>query len=60
MDIRRTIINNLSFQKEDILVSGRDVLEEISGHLTEKDWARIERQLRRAILSGEEEAAVRL
>jgi hypothetical protein len=49
MDVRETIRRELSHRKEDMLVSGRDVLQDVTRTLTENDWERIEIELKRAI-----------
>jgi len=49
MDVREDIRRELSFKREDMLVPGREVLEDVTGHLKESDWNRIEGELKRAI-----------
>lgn len=49
MDVRETIRRELSYRKEDMLVSRRDVIQDATRTLTENDWERIETELKRAI-----------
>jgi len=49
MGVREDIRRELSYRKEDMLVSGRVVLQNVTRTLTENDWERIEAELKRAI-----------
>lgn len=49
MDSREIIRQKLLFRKEEMDLPQRDIIKDISQHLTKEDWENIERQLYRAI-----------
>lgn len=49
MDMNEAVRKELSLRKDDMLVSGRDVLQDVTRTLMENDWEKIEADLKRAI-----------
>ncbi|MDE4908457.1 hypothetical protein L0665_07545 [Methanogenium marinum] len=49
MDVREDVRRELSYRKENMYMSGRDVLQEATKTMTKNEWERIEAELKRAI-----------